>query len=86
MHAKRNGYSFSYREVNFFRSSISSCIEEIQEGIKKQKTIIILGGSEENCKKLKNIFNEKDIGYKQNNNKTRSKCLQDLTAQTLIYY
>lgn len=61
MHAKRNGYSFSYREVNFFRSSISSCIEEIQEGIKKQKTIIILGGSEENCKKLKNIFNEKDI-------------------------
>ena len=51
MHAKRNGYSFSYREVNFFRSSISSCIEEIQEGIKKQKTIIILGGSEENCKK-----------------------------------
>ena len=42
MHAKRNGYSFSYREVNFFRSSMDLCIQEIQKGIKEGQTDIIL--------------------------------------------
>ena len=30
MHAKRNGYSFSYREVNFFRSSMDLLFQELQ--------------------------------------------------------
>ena len=33
MHAKRNGYSFSYREVNFFRSSMDLLFKEVQEGL-----------------------------------------------------
>ena len=61
MHAKRNGYSFSYREVNFFRSSMASCIKEIQEAIKEQKQVVLLGGSKENCKKLAQLLTEKQI-------------------------
>ena len=61
MHAKRNGYSFSYREVNFFRSSMDLLFQELQEAIKRGKQTVILGGSEENCKKLSNLLLEKNI-------------------------
>ena len=60
MHAKRNGYSFSYREV-FFRSSMDLLFQELQEAIKRGKQTVILGGSIENCKKLSNILLEKEI-------------------------
>jgi len=59
MHAKRNGYSFSYREVNFFRSSTDLCIEEIQEAVRKQKHIIVLCGNKENKEKIKNLLQER---------------------------
>ena len=61
MHAKRNGYSFSYREVNFFRSSMDLLFQELQEAIKRGKQTVILGGSTEKCKKLSNILLEKNI-------------------------
>jgi len=68
MHAKRNGYSFSYREVNFFRSSMDLLFEEVARAAKAKKTIIILTGSKDNNKKImdelssrKIITNEKDI-------------------------
>ena len=61
MHAKRNGYSFSYREVNFFRSSMDLLFQELQEAIKRGKQTVILGGSTENCKKLSNLLLEKEI-------------------------
>ena len=47
MHAKRNGYSFSYREVNFFRSSMDLYFQEIQEAVKAKKYIVLL------CRKYK---------------------------------
>ena len=59
MHAKRNGYSLSYREVNFFRSSMDLLFKEIQSAIQSKKTIIILGGSEQNCKKLNKLLRTK---------------------------
>ena len=61
MHAKRNGYSFSYREVNFFRSSMDLLFQELQESIKRGKQTVILGGSTENCKKLSLLLLEKEI-------------------------
>lgn len=61
MHAKRNGYSFSYREVNFFRSSMDVLFKELQERRRKGKTTVILGGSPENCKKLSSALYEKEI-------------------------
>ena len=59
MHAKRNGYSFSYREVNFFRSSMDLCIKEIQQAISKQKTVIIIAGNKDNEKQIRNLLDEK---------------------------
>jgi len=61
MHAKRNGYSFSYREVNFFRSSMDLLFQELQEAINRGKQTVILGGSTENCKKLSTLLLEKEI-------------------------
>ena len=61
MHAKRNGYSFSYREVNFFRSSMDLLFKELQEAIKSGKQTVILGGSLENCKKLSTTLLENNI-------------------------
>ncbi len=61
MHAKRNGYSFSYREVNFFRSSMDLLFQELQEAIKRGKQTVILGGSTENCRKLSTLLLEKNI-------------------------
>ena len=59
MHAKRNGYSFSYREVNFFRSSMDLLFKEVQEGIGAGTTIAILCGTQENVKKVKELLREK---------------------------
>ena len=63
MHAKRNGYSFSYREVNFFRSSMDLLLEEVQKSIESNKTIIIACGNSENIKKTKDLLknSEEDI-------------------------
>ena len=59
MHAKRNGYSFSYREVNFFRSSMDLCIKEIQKAREKEKTVVILTGNKNNEKQLRELLEEK---------------------------
>lgn len=61
MHAKRNGYSFSYREVNFFRSSMDLLFEELQKAVIAEKTVILLGGSLENCEKLSEELNRRQI-------------------------
>mgnify|MGYP001038488574 CR=1 FL=1 len=61
MHAKRNGYSFSYREVNFFRSSMDLLFEELQEAVKNKKTVIIIAGQKENTKKIYEVLDEKGI-------------------------
>ena len=61
MHAKRNGYSFSYREVNFFRSSMDLLFEEIQKAQDSRKLTVVLGGSSDNTKKMKNLFLENNI-------------------------
>ena len=61
MHAKRNGYSFSYREVNFFRSSMDLLFQEVQESVKRGKQTVILGGSTENSRTILNLLLEKNI-------------------------
>ena len=44
-HAKRNGYSFSCREVNFFRGSMDIFVQEVQESYDSGKVVLILGGT-----------------------------------------
>ncbi|MBR3132553.1 MAG: transcription-repair coupling factor [Clostridia bacterium] len=61
MHAKRNGYSFSYREVNFFRSSMDLLFKELQEASIKGKQTVILGGNKENASRLNKILEDHEI-------------------------
>ncbi len=61
MHAKRNGYSFSYREVNFFRSSMDLLFKELQEASRRGKRTVILGGNPENSKKISLLLYENNI-------------------------
>ena len=65
MHAKRNGYSFSYREVNFFRSSMDLLFKEVQEGLGAGTTIAILCGASSNIKRTKDLLAEKINNPKQ---------------------
>ncbi len=65
MHAKRNGYSFSYREVNFFRSSMDLLFKELQEGLGQGTTIAILCGNQNNIKRTKDLLAEKINNPKQ---------------------
>ena len=61
MLAKRNGYSFSYREVNFFRFGVDLLFEEIEKAREKNKIVVVLAGSEDNGKKISKILFEKEI-------------------------
>lgn len=65
MHAKRNGYSFSYREVNFFRSSMDLLFKEVQEGLGQGTTIAILCENQNNIKRTKDLLAEKINNPKQ---------------------
>jgi len=57
MHAKRNGYSFSYREVNFFRSSMDLLFKEVQEAA-GNKSIVVLCGDKQNIEKVQTLLEE----------------------------
>ena len=59
MHAKRNGYSFNYREVNFFRNTLDLIFEEIKEAIRKKYRVILLAG--ENPKALAEMCENRNI-------------------------
>lgn len=62
--AKRNAINFETREVNYYRSSMELFIEEIEHAINEKKTVIILGGNEDNSKKLSLLLLEKEIPHK----------------------
>ena len=75
MHAKRNGYSFSYREVNFFRSSMDLLFKEVQEAA-GNKTVIILCGNNENIQRVKKLLEENvPVSQKYINSETENKII-----------
>ena len=61
MHAKRNGYSFSYREVNFFRSTMDLLFEEIQKAITEGRQTIILNKNKDTAEQFIKLCEEKNI-------------------------
>ena len=64
IHAKRNGYSFSYREVKFFRSGLDILFQELQKDVEQKKQIVILGGTIENSKKIAETLINKQMNAK----------------------
>lgn len=60
-HAKRNGYSFSCREVNFFRGSMDIFVQEVQEAREQNKLILILGGTTSKARGIATMLLEHNI-------------------------
>lgn len=62
--AKRNEIHFNTREINYYKSSMEVFLEDILKAINEQKTVIVLGGSEETSRKLSLLLLEKEIPHK----------------------
>ena len=54
-------YNFNYRDMLFYRNEIEGLCNTLQEAVKHKKKIIILGGSEENAKKISILLKDKNI-------------------------
>ena len=54
-------YTFNYRDMLFYRNEIEGLCNTLQEAVKHKKKIIILGGSEENAKKISILLKDKNI-------------------------
>ena len=61
---RSNLYSFAYKELNFYKSSISLLIEKTMESASAKKKVIILSGNEENSKKLVSLLDENNIPHR----------------------
>ena len=59
-----NAYSFTFRELNYYRSSVNLLIDKIIDSLEKSKKIVILSGDEESSKKLLAILEEKEIPHR----------------------
>lgn len=58
-----NGISFEFREVNFYKSSMELFLEEIEQAINQNKTVVTLAGNQDNAQKLSLLLLEKEIPH-----------------------
>ena len=59
-----NAYSFSFREINYSRASIEILLEQTLQSLNENKKVFILGGNEENSRKISLLLLEKEIPHK----------------------
>ena len=71
--SRPNVFSFTFRELNYFRSGINLLLDKIIDSIQKNKKIAILSGNEDSTKKLLKLLVEKEIPHKYIENKNRIK-------------
>ena len=71
--SRSNTFSFTFRELNYFRSGINLLLDKIIDSLENNKKIVILSGNEDSTKKLLKLLVEKDIphSYIENNNKIK---------------
>ena len=62
--AKKNGINFITREVNYYKSDMEQLCKDLQNAINENKTVVVLGGNEENSQKLSLLLLEKEIPHK----------------------
>ena len=60
-HAKRNGYSFNCREVNFFRGSLDIFVQEVQKASEEGKRLIILAGTNSKARSIATMLLDNNI-------------------------
>ena len=61
---KQNEIRFLTREINYYKSSMEVFLEDIENAINEEKTVIVLGGSEESSRKISLLLLEKEIPHK----------------------
>jgi len=59
-----NMYRFTYKEINFYKSTIELLIQKTIESASSNKKVIILSGNEDNSKKLVSLLGENDVPHK----------------------
>ena len=59
-----NMYRFSFKELNFYKSSIDLLVNKTIESLSENKKVIILTGNEDNSKKIISLLGEKEIPHK----------------------
>ena len=64
MHAKRKEYSFSCREVNFFRSTMDLLIKDIKRYKEEQKIILMVFSSHSKVETVKNALDDNGVKTK----------------------
>ena len=62
--SKPNSINFLSREINYYKSSMEIFIEEVQNAVNENKNVIILGGNEDNSRKISLLLLEKEIPHK----------------------
>ena len=53
--------NFNYRDILFYKNEIDSLATTLQDAVKHKKKILILGGSEENAKKIGILLNDRNL-------------------------
>ena len=71
--SRPNSYSFTFKELNYFRTSINLLLDKIIDSLEKNKKIVILSGKDESTKKLLKLLLEKDIPHEYINNSNKIK-------------
>jgi len=59
-----NMYRFTYKEINFYKSTIELLIQKTIESASKNKKVVILSGNEDNSKKLVSLLGENEVPHK----------------------
>jgi transcription-repair coupling factor (superfamily II helicase) len=59
-----NMYRFTFKELNFYKSSIDLLVNKTIESLSENKKVIILTGNEDNSKKIISLLGEKEIPHK----------------------
>ncbi len=59
-----NIYNFSYRDVNYYRAETEILLNQLKESLELKRKIIILGGSEENARKISILLTDNDINHR----------------------
>ena len=54
-------YSFSYRELNYYKSEIDSFFEDIKNALKDKKNVYIMVSTKEKAKKLQEVLEKEEI-------------------------
>ena len=87
MLAKRNGYSFNCREVNFFRSNLDLFIQEIQESRERGEKLLILGGTASKCRSLATMLFDHNINcaiLENNDSKLFDEVMEDNSGKAIV--